>query len=280
MAFTYGTTGLVTSWGSTGFNSLLVGTNQSPSKFSMTVVGDALDSTRFRSSSPYAAYKRVTRGLRSISGSFTSYVSTTPRTGCTGLVTNLFATTTGTTYDAFINAYNINIKAAMQDTTLFNATCPEWRSFTAGLVEWGGSASGFLDDATYLAGPAQDNQPTTSSANFATFQISSTKSLKGALITTNVSTDVDPRNIIPVKFDFVGDDYLNTTGAAAELWGAGDYTITTPIAETLTLQTDTGNTYSGSAFWTSIDIKCKVDELLEITVNWQGTGAWTGFTQV
>jgi len=280
MAFTYGTTGLVTSWGSASFNSLLVGTNAAPASFTFTAVGDSLDTTRFRSSSPYAAYKRVTKGLRSISGSFKSYINLTPRVGCTGLITNLINTTSGSTvYDAFLNSYNISIKAAMQDTTRFNATCPEWREFTAGIVDWSGSASGYLDDATALPAPAQDNG--LDATNLAIFQISSGgtgKQLKGKVLITNVNTDVNPSNIIPVKFDFVGDDNLETVGTAAELWGAGTYTVTTPISETLTLQTDTGGTYAGSAFWTSIDIKCKVDEPLEITVNWQGTGAWTGFT--
>lgn len=282
MAFTYGTTGLVTSWGSTGFNSLLVGTNAAPASFTFAAVGDALDTTRFRSASPNAAYKRVSKGLRSISGSFRSFVNLTPRVGCTGLVTNLINTTSGSTvYDAFLQEYNLSIKAAMTDTTRFNSVCPEWREFTPGIVDWSGSARGFLDDAVALPGPMQDAG--LDATNLATFQISGTgtgKQLKGKVLITNVNTDVNPANIIPVSFDFVGDDNLETVGSAAELWGAGQYTITTPVAETLTLQTDTGQTYSGSAFFTSIDIKCKVDEIIEINVNWQGTGQWTGFTGV
>jgi hypothetical protein len=273
MAFTFGTSGLISSWGSgTDFTNRLVSSYNSPVSTTINLIADSHDATRFTSDTGGAIPARNIKGLRSISGSFKAFVSgTTPRIGSTGLLTY-------GTYGGFCNAYDLNLKAAFADTTIFNATAPEWKAFTPGLISWDFSADAFVDNATALPGAGLDAEPAS-----VTFQVGSAKSLSGSAITTSVQFETDPTKVQTVKFSAVGDSYLSVAGATGELFavdpGGGVYTLTTPVLNTMTV-VSAGTTYSGSAFWTSINLKVAVGSPIEITVNWQGSGAWTGFTGV
>lgn len=283
MAFIYGNRASITSWTGT-FNTLLVGSHNTPHMGDFALTGDVFDSTRFSTATaPYASYTRNTKGLRSISGSFTSYVSVNPRVACTALVSNILNVNPNVvTYDTWVQEFTLSIKAAFVDTTLFttnSANCKEWRDFTPGIVSWSGSFKGFIDDGAALHGTLLDAQP--ASTNLATFKISDTKTLTGNIITTNVSSELNAREMLTYNADFVGDGALFTAGAATELWSADTAatspTIAKPANGTLTFQQANGFPYSGEAFWTSLDITARPDAPLEIKVGWQGTGVWAGF---
>jgi hypothetical protein len=266
MAFTYGITGLISGWGTgTDFNNRLVTSYNSPVSCTISVMADTEDARRFVTTG--AVPPDSVTGLRSWSGSFKAYLAT-PRIGNTGLLTY-------GTYGPFARSYDLSISAPVADTTVLAAGV-EWRSYTAGPILWNGSAECFVDDTTALPAPAPD-----AGATAITMQVGSAKSLTGSAHLTSVSWDTDPSNIQKAKLNFLGKGYLAVAGAGAELFavdpGGGVYTITTPLFKTLTVVSG-GTTYSGLAAPTTINLKVAVDSMIEVTVNFQGSGALSGVT--
>lgn len=260
------------SWGSSsGFIYTLMSTYSGPATFDISCTAPTLDSTRFSSAAGGATHRRVSKGLRQVQGKIKLYLPT-PAIGSSGLVSL-------GTYGGFAREYNLSIKAESFDSTRFNGTAPEWVSRTPGLLSWSGSMSGPMESGTALPVAGGDSEPLA-----ATFTITSTKSVSGNVYVTNVSHTTDPAKLTEFKLDFEGDSYLATSGAGTHLWAADSapppYSITTPeTGKTLTLTSYTTNhVYAGEAHWTSIDLSVGVDKLIELTVNFVGSGAWTGFT--
>lgn len=274
MATIFGTLGAV-SWGESGdwvyalTNSLLA-----PATFTLTATGETVDSTRFTSATGGAAWNQMTKGLRSVSGSLKFYLPS-PRIGSTGLVTL-------STYGSYMDSYTLNISAKSEKSTRFNSTAPEWHSYTPGPVSWTGTCEGPYDSATALPGPLLD---TTTSLSFQVLSGGSGKTLSGNGYITSVGVTSDPNALTRAQFSFVGQSALATAGTASELWAADSspppYSLTVPeTGKTLTLTTTTGHAYAGESQWTGISLKGKADALIEVSVNFQGSGAWTGFTGV
>lgn len=262
------------SWG-TGFVGSLVSTHSGPVAFSLTQTADTPDSTRFTSTTGGSIWEDSTVGLRSWSGSLRMYLPT-PRIGSTGLVTY-------GTYGGFMDQYDLTINCKTEENTRF-ASVLEWKSFHAGILSWAGTMEGPYDSTALLPGAGRDAEPAS-----ATFQVKSGgtgKTLSGSIITTSVSHDVDPQNMVKAKFAFKGKGPLATAGTATELWaadsgGAPPHTLTTPqIDQTLSLTTYTDHVYSGPAIFTSLGLQVAFNQQIELTVNFLGIGALSGLTGV
>jgi hypothetical protein len=270
---TFGTTGKVTSWSGT-FVSDLIATSNAPASFSLNQVTDIHDVTRFVTASGGAKMKRNIPGLKSWSGSITSQL-VTPQIGNTGLVTY------GSGFVSTVKSFDITLKAEFADTTLFASSDPLWKAYTFGLVDWSGSYESFMDNATAPHGAGMAAEP--AAATFSLIDNAATaadKIIGGNIITQSLGISVSPGAINTANYSFVGDDQPTVTGtfvgAIATDAGGGTYSITTPIAGALVLQSVTGQTFSGSAAWTSINFKCDVGQPVVATINFQGTGALTG----
>lgn len=273
MAATYGLLGKVTSWAGT-FVSDLIATSNSPAVFTLNQTVDTFDVTRFVATSGGARIGRNIPGLRSWNGTISCQLAV-PHIGNTGLVTY------GSGYVAQVKGFNLTLAADMADTTVFASTDPTWKSFTPGLVRWNGSYDAFVDSATPPHGAGLTAEPAA-----ATFSLvddaggSVDKIIGGNIITQSMGLSVAPGAINTVKYAFIGDDQPTVTGtyvgAIATDTAGPTYAITTPLAGALVLQSYTSQTFSGSAFWTSISFKCEVGQPITVDINFQGTGALTG----
>lgn len=270
---TYGTTGKVTTWSGT-FVQDLIGTSNAPAVFTLNQVTDIHDVTRFVSASGGAKMRRNIPGLKSWNGTISSQL-VTPQIGNTGLVTY------GSGFVSTVKSFDITLKADYADTTLFASTDPLWKSYTFGLVGWDGSYETFMDNATAPHGAGMAAEP--AAASFALIDNASTaadKIIGGNIITQSLGISVSPSAINTANYAFVGDDQPTVTGTfvggISTDAGGGTYSITTPVAGTLTLQSVTGQTFVGSAGWSSINFKCDVGQPIMVTINFQGTGALTG----
>ncbi|MBX3376049.1 MAG: hypothetical protein KF678_03485 [Phycisphaeraceae bacterium] len=273
MAATYGILGKVTSWSGT-FVADLIGTSNSPATFTLNQVVDTSDVTRFVTGSGGARIGRNIPGLKSWSGTISCQLAT-PRIGNAGLVTY------SSGYVANVKSFNISLNADSTDTTVFASTDPTWKSFTPGIVRWSGSYETFLDSATAPHGAGMAAEP--AAASFALVDDAGStadKILAGNVITQSLGISVAPASISTANYAFVGDDQPTVTGTYVGGImtdpGGGVYSITTPIAGAMVLQSYTSQTFSGSAFWTSISFKCEVGQPITVDINFQGTGPLTG----
>lgn len=265
MANYFGTLGAV-AWGtSTDFTNQITSTHMTGATYSLSIEAPTLDATVF-AASPGARFSQKVAGLRSIKGTIECLLPP-GRLASTGLLTI-------GSFTALWDRYVVKIAAASEDVTPFNATAPTWRTFLPGIVSWSGTAEAPADDTATFPAPA-----TSYSTTFQLVSSGSGKNLSGSLFVTNISQSVDPKGVSRKTISFDGTDKLATAGTATELWAADASasapTVVIPVPKTLTLTTTTGLTYSGSAFFTGVELTAKVDELFRVKIDWQGTGAWT-----
>lgn len=277
MAVTPGILGLVTSWGSSDFTSALIGsTYAKPFEFTLDLQGDTPDRTTFVSGG--ATFGRNIKGLKSWDGKITAQLGT-PVIGSLGLVT--FASG----YTANCYGFEVNISAAVHPATVFaGSSGVKWRSFVPGLVRGTFSFDCYADSATAIAGVGLDAEA--ASATFAVIDGAGGKQIGGTIITSSASLSASPDKPNLVRYSGVFDSQMTTGGTSTvALWavdaGGGTYTLTTPATgKTLTLQSYTSQTYSGTAFWKSIGVKCAVDSPVMVDIGFQGYGALSGVTGI
>lgn len=263
MAAVYGITGEVTSWTN---NSRLISSGSQPSAFTANIVGDAVDSTAFDATNS----NEFVPGLKSISGTITTLYDA-PIIGAAGGV----GWATVAYYVTNIQSWLLRMSRATTDTTEFNTgAVPDWRSFTPGLINWSGEYSGFLDGTTAVTAPADYD----GGLGTVTLTIASGVTFAGSAHLTNLDSTVSPAATNNVRHGFQGSG--NLTAAGDKFFDAAVVSIITdPSSDTLTLKAFeagvTDRTFSGAAFWESVEIRCAVDQIPVATINWRGTGAWT-----
>lgn len=272
---TAGILGLVTSWGSADFTTALIGGSYNkPASFVLNEKADIHDRTTFVSGG--ATFGRNIHGLHEWGGKISAHLGT-PQIGALGNVT--FAS--GDVL--LINEFDIQITAAMHEATVFTGSTVKFKQFVPGLVRATGKFSGYADNATAIAHAGLD-----AGAAAATFDIvagGSGKTIGGNILLSDAELSVSPDDINKKSYSFVFDSQVTTAGSGTLLWavdaGGGTFSLTTPATgKTLTLQSYTSQTYSGTALWKGISIKCGVGSPIMVDIDFQGYGVLTGPTGV
>ena len=251
MAVITGITGSVTSWAGSGFNASLL-TGGRANQFSLNMDMDNLDTTAFAD----AGVSTAIRGPSSWSGSWTAYLAT-PQNGSLGSVAG-----TGL-YVSNLNAWTLNCTQQAIESTAFSATT---KAFIPGAIKWGGTYSGYQDDTTVVvaAGLPASNAS-------ATFTYFTSYTLVGTIFTTQLGLNSSPNAAGTVSYSYQGTGSLTGAGSVPIFTAGAVPVATTPTDITLTAST--GQTFVGSAFWTSIALSVGVNQATMLTVGFQGTGA-------
>lgn len=269
--------GLVTSWGTgTDFTQVLISTNNKPSEFGLDIKAATHDRTTFVSSTG-APFARNIFGTHSWDGKIKAHLGT-PQVPTLGNVTF------SSSYALNVYAYTLNIQADMHEATpMAGSSGVKWLHFVPGLVKVSGSFDCYADGSTNIASPGLDV-----GAAAATFDVvagGTGKTIGGNIITSSASLSVSASGKPnTVKYQFVFDSQVTTAGTGTILWavdaGGGVFTLTTPVAKTLTLQSYTSQTYSGSALWKSIGLTCSLTSPAMLDIGYQGLDVLTGPTGV
>jgi hypothetical protein len=250
---TVGLTGLVTSWGSTGFNDNVVKDLMKPAEFSVSMNNADLDVTPFTGPTKFGTSMP---GLREWSGSIAGFHGTGGNTdGIGGLVAT-------TEYDLLVRSWEVSLSADALDVTNWTDLAARWKAYAPGIVRWSGTYEAIIDNATGIGIP-----PAAHGA--ATFTLSSGNSWAGNIFSTQISAAVRVGDVNVARFAFRGTGDLTVTGSNAAMPAGG---IATPVTETLTLTAYTGRTYIGSAFWTGIRTTCNIGDAIKTSVDFRGTG--------
>lgn len=258
--------GLVSSWAGTG-NSALISGGSAPYEFTLTGTKPEADVTPFVSGG--TAFRQFALGLGEWSAAMSTRLSPV-KYGSGGLVTASAAYTTN------VRSWRMSIAATpAEKSTVMNATPPTWQTYVPNLVQWSGTYEAFVDDTTALVFP-------TSTAESITFKLvenaSADHTLSGSCLIQQLSAPIRIGSISVATYSFRGTGTLTAAGTSgsgvgAPLFAAG--ALTKPAVGSLVLQAASGRTYTGDAFWESIDIDCVVDEVINVTINAKGTGALT-----
>lgn len=259
MAVITGITGSIAWVG--GNNAQLAATGCSGQAFSINMECEEFDATAFATTGA----RDIVKGLRSWEGEFTAMLISPDHGGGTN-----GAVTFADGYAANLNAWDLTLTRDALESTAFAATA---RTFFPGLYGWGGNFSGFYDDTTVAIHPGVANEPSA-----ATFQYqeqgANDAAFTGSILTTRGTVEATPAQLNRIAYAFTGDGVLThsaTTGEGILVDGA----LTPDSAGQLTLTASTGQTFVGDAFWTSVNIACRVGALTVVRVGFQGTGALT-----
>jgi hypothetical protein len=250
---TVGITGLVTSWGTTGFNDNVVKDLMKPAEFSLSMNNGDLDVTPFTGPTVFGT---AIPGLREWSGSISGYH------GSSGGVDGIGGLVATTEYDLNVRSWEISLTADALDVTNWTDLNARWKGYAPGIVRWSGTYEAIIDNATGIGLPP-------AAAGAATFTLSSGNTWAGSIFSTQISAAVRVGDVNIARFAFRGTGDLTVTGSNAGMPAAG---IATPVAETLTLTAYTGRTYIGSAFWTGIRVACNIGDSIKTSVDFRGTG--------
>lgn len=247
-----------------GTNAQLAGTGTQPREWTLDLTADELDTTVFGNTGAMTAIP----GLQSWSGTFKALLKA-PAYGNQGLVTFSAG------YTANINEWSLSVKRDKLEATIFNATPPTVKTYLPGLFKWDGSFAGFLDNTTTAVFPGT-NSAEPAAATFKYQEEGGTDSqLSGSILTTKSTIGVKPAALNAVAYTFrgTGDLTQSTPSAGAPIIPTGALSLA--AASALTLTSDGTKTFSGNAFWESIDITVKLNGLIEVSVGFQGTGVLT-----
>lgn len=261
MASISGITGEVTSWTGTG-NANLFGTAAADAAFTLNISAPEIDTTAFgATTAEYGA------NLISWGGSFTSRIEAA-NIGVAGSV----AWAGSFAYATTIRRWAITITADEIDITPFGTSSTFYRNFIFGLVRWSGVYEGFLDDTTAITRPALIHEATNAAA--ITLNMGDTNDhLTGDAFVTSIDPIVQPSEANQVTHAFRGTGDLASGSASSFFPVSTDPVI--PVNGTLVLTASSGRTYTGTAFWTSIQIVCPTDGIVTATVNFRGSGTLT-----
>lgn len=257
MAVITGITGSL-SWGGSGENAQLAGTGVEGQEFRLNLNGAEFDTTNFSTTGATTHIK----GLTSWDGEFTGIIKAINH-GALGLVTFSAG------YTANLNRWNMTIERDSFDATVFAAT---EMAFAPGCWQWGGEFSGYLDDTTAATMPGNSNEPATGTFKYEEKGVND-NTLSGSIFTTRASISAKPRALNEVSYTYRGSGAItqSTPSVGAGILPAG--AVAGDAASSLVLTASTSRTYTGSAFWKSINIDCSVAGLVIVRVGFQGTGA-------
>ena len=261
MAVITGITGDITSW-PTGTNAQLAGTGVTNRKATINLEAEEFDSTAFDTTGMSSFIK----GLKSWSVECEALLKVIDHGGGgNGLVTYAAGYTTN------IKSWTMDIVRQSHDSTIFTDTV---KTYAPGLISWGGTYDGFLDDTTVMTEPGNSSEPATGTFKYQE-KGATDSSLAGSIFTTRGSATSDPGALNVVSYTYRGSSTLtqSTPSAGVGIFAAG--AIANTVADTLTFTASTNRTFAGSAFWEKVSIKCGVGGL--VTVNWtaRGSGALT-----
>lgn len=232
--------------------------------YTVDIDADDIDTSAFSN----AGITSAIPGLQSGRFSYRALLFT-PIHGNSGLVTYASG------YTANINAYNIRISRSEHDVTAYNSTPPTWKTFISGAMRWEGGYSGFHDDTTAIVAPGI-NTTEPAAATFKIQDLAADNALSGSILTRRVTVQTNFDQPGTVDYDFRGSGNLTQstpTGPSRPLWAPGALDLT--AAGTITLTSTTSRTFSGSAFWTSININHRMGQRIEVEVAGRFTGAIT-----
>lgn len=254
-----GITGAVTSW-TGGNNAQLAGTGTSPMEGTIYLEGQEFDSTVFAS----AGYKNHIKGLQSWYVEFGTYPKAIDHGGnSAGLVTNAAG------YVTNLNEWSMDIERDELESTIFtDATM----SYLPGLIDWGGSYAGLLDDTTVATLPGNSSEPATGTFKYQE-RGAADNTLSGSIFTTRGQIGVRPSALNTISYTYRGSGALTQSTPST---GAGVFTvgaISGDAASSLVFTASTGRTFTGSAFWSRVSISLKVGQLTSVRVRARGTGA-------
>lgn len=270
--------GAVTSWGSSTANSDLISNGLAPASFELSMSVPENDVTVFSASAQNRAW---IPGLGEWSGTITSQISPAAL-GANGSVT--FSGLGGN-----ISGYTLNLNANATESTVFSGSGVAWKTFLPGLFDWSGTFTGDLDDTTAIVTGASSGGTiwtlggATASLVLKLLDEGTTDhTFTGNAYVTQASPSIRIGEKAGASYNFRGTSNLTAAGQTAgnTYTNPFEYDITNntgviqrPAADPIVLTADTGRTYEGSAFWTSIAISCAVDQPITVTVGFRGSGA-------
>lgn len=255
MAATTGLTGAVTSWAGT-FNAATLALLK-PASFSLDSTAAELDTTGYNAGA--ATVRSKIKGLKGWSGQFSGYLAT-PTNGIAGSVS-------GAAYTTNVRSWDMSLRAAAVETTAWPITA-NWRTFTPGLVEWGGSFEALVDGTTAITLAGDSTEPLA-----ATFTLASGQTLAGSIFASQAGVVSRVGELQVVRYTYVGTGEVTSVGTTNIIPAATS--IATPVAGSLVLTAATSRTYTGSAFWTEISVGVDPNSVNQCSVSFQGSGALT-----
>lgn len=266
MAAVTGMAGSV-SWanGSTGSNNAQFTSNSTtggvPIRFTLNLNGDEFDTTAFATTDPASDFLK---GLSSWDGEF-EILTPTAEIGNQGLVTFSAGYTTN------LASWDLSVERDVHEATAFGSTA---KAYIPGRYVWGGTFRGFLDDTTAAAAVGNSSEPATLTLKYSE-RTTTDATFSGSAFTTRADIVASPAEINTIGYSFRGSGALThstpSTGNNFISTGA----LTGDSAGTLTLTSTTSRTYSGSAFWKSINMSVTATGLIVVRIGFQGTGALT-----
>lgn len=265
--------GSVPTWGAAGmYNTLL--SRLSANTASITASSDSQDVTPIG-----GANRLILPGLGQWTASIAARWAGTPRLGNVGLVSF-----SGGGYALHVESWNLTVETQALDITRQTGTPSSWRLFRPSHIQWSGTITARVDDATAVANlhvATATSTAVTLPTLTLTYGLDATaNTLAGAVMLSNMTVNQSPGALTTVSYSFTGSGPLTAAGTNSIfsagavgnfLWDQLGSTANT----LLTLTAGTGRTYSGSAFARSISVNCAVGDPVEVSVEAQGSGALT-----
>lgn len=250
------------SWGGTQHASL-AGTGVEGQQFTLNNSAEEFDTTIFGATGPTSHIKGLVSGEGTING-----LLKVPDHGAGGLVTFSAGTVINVT------GWDMELTREEFDSTVFNATAPTFKSYLPGLWTWNGSFSGYLDDTTAMTLPANSNEPATGTFKYQE-KGGTDNTLSGSIFTTAANVSASPRQINSLDYNFQGSGALTQSTPSAGVGIFPNGAVGNEAAQTLVLTASTGRTFTGSAFWKSISISCRMGGLVTVRVGFRYSGTIT-----
>lgn len=269
-----GITGSVASWSGTLYGTLL--SNITPATANLVIANPAQDVTGMNT-----GVRAMIAGLAQWSGTISGYAFSAPALGNVGL---LAYSSLRTEYTSHIDALRVRIESQPIDITEMNASVPYYRRFCPGISQWSATARAVVDSSSALVGP----HLTSDSAATATFTYGgSGAQLSGSARVVSVAPSMalksNQKSTVDIGIQGTGALAASGTGSVF-----GSYTFgqpewdqaTSPPSETtapsivVNWASSGPRKFTGSCFWTSIELSWEVGSPVAITVSVQGTGAY------
>jgi hypothetical protein len=194
-----------------------------------------------------------------------------------------------------VNAWTLNITQAALDlqTVTADADGRPWRNYVAdGVIDWSGSWTPQADDTNptepqdlYALTPGEAISALTLQLNDDT---NPNQFIGNAIVTNQTATFANQTATVPMPVTFQGAGTLSVTGDGNVFGTTAASTVVVSETNVDGLTTAgtlkwteaqrggaDGRTWSGSAFLTALNISATTQGLIEMSVDWQGTGAWT-----
>lgn len=248
-----GIRGAITSWAGTFHGALLTG--QRPQSATLTYNAPSLDTTGFADLGVSTAIP----GLTDWTVSWTAQLAT-PAHAAMGLVTFSGG------YVSNLNAFTVNMHQSELPVTAFQATA---NAFIPGTVEWDGTFSGYADGTTVVVAPGA----AAAAAVFRYQDLATDAELAGNIFATQLGVTSAPNQAVSVSYSFKGTAGLTSTGTAK---ATNSLAVTAASSLVFTSSDYDGSharTFTGNAFWTSINITAGVHQQTVVNVTARGTGA-------